>query len=150
MIKTFFQVNNGDIIYYITVEKSVLKNKNEIKTGVVTDVRKTDIPYQMIISLNNGMTFTVENWNCNVIKDSIEGHNDKCSIVEPFYFNMISTDEKELTKRFSELVANTIGRLTQMSVDIQEELVRLSSLKLFASALMVKKAEKIILEPTFI
>jgi len=150
MIKTFFQVNNGDIIYYITVEKSVLKNKNEIKTGVVTDVRKTDIPYQMIISLNNGMTFTVENWNCNVIKDSIEGHNDKCSIVEPFYFNMISTDEKELTKRFSELVANTIERLTQMSVDIQEELVRLSSLKLFASALMVKKAEKIILEPTFI
>ena len=150
MIKTFFQVNNGDIIYYITVEKSVLKNKNEIKTGVVTDVRKTDIPYQMIISLNNGMTFTVENWNCNVIKDSIEGHNDKCSIVEPFYFNMISTDEKELTKRFSELVANTIGRLTQMSVDIQEELVRLSSLKLFASALMVKKKKKIILEPTFI
>jgi len=150
MIKTFFQINNGDIIYYITVEKSMLKNKNEIKTGVVTDVKRTDIPYQMIISLNNGMTFTVENWNCNVIKDRIEGHNDKCSIVEPFYFNMISTDEKELTKRFSELVANTIGRLAQMSIDIQEELVRLSSLKLFASALMVKKAEEIILEPTFV
>ena len=150
MTKPFFQVNNGDIIYYITVEKSILKNKNEIKTGVVTDVRQTDIPYQMIISLNNGMTFTVENWNCNVIKDRIESHNDKCSTVEPFYFNMISTDEKELAKRFSELVDNAIERLAQASINIQEELVRLSSLKLFASTLMVKKAEKIILEPTLV
>ena len=149
--KTFLQLKEGDILYYIVVENSIILTKAEVKTGVITEILKCETPYHLKFKLNNGITLE-GNWNCSVAQEDIINDNRKPSnsIFEPFYFTMFSTEERELRKTISELVEKRISKLASISIDIQDELVKLAGMRIMAQSLKVKKVEELVLEPTVI
>ena len=153
MTKTFIQLKPGDIVYYVVVEKSAFVTKGEIKTAVIKEIQESNIPYQLCIKLNNDSVFVVENWNTSITKEPI--YNDertkaKHSIAEPCYFRMYSPDEHELKRAIKDYIDKKIEILNELSVDIQKELINLSTMKTIASSLIVKKVEEVVLEPTVV
>jgi hypothetical protein len=55
-----------------------------------------------------------------------------------------------LRKTISELVEKRISKLASISIDIQDELVKLAGMRIMAQSLKVKKVEELVLEPTVV
>ena len=125
--------------------------KAEVKTGVIAEILKCETPYHLKFKLNNGITLE-GNWNCSVAQEEIINDNRKPSnsIFEPFYFTMFSTNERELKKNITELVEKRITKLASISIDIQDELVKLADMRIMVQSLNVKKVEELVLEPTVV
>ena len=152
MIPTFYSASTGDIIYYVTLEKSKFTHKTEIKSAVITDLNQTGNDYELEVTLNNGMKFKT-NWNCDYHNEPIVNDEEKQyrgSIAKPFFCTIYCLDKKALKEIVQELIEKSIEYIARIQIGLQDEMVRLSGLRLLAGSLETKKVEELVLETVII
>lgn len=152
MADTYLQLQVGDVIYYATIEKSKVTTKDEIKTAIVTDIQKSRKLYELEITLDNGMKFQA-NWNCDVTVENFENEESrkfKDWTYKPMFCHIFSVSEKIVKKCAEKLIEQKIERLTNVSLEIQNELVRLSGARIMYKAMRVKKPAEIVAETVIV
>ena len=148
---TFLTKQVGDVIYYSIIENTVVKTKSEIKTAVISDIQKDD-NYNMTITLNNGHVFT-SNWNQEVCVVETEVKNaDTYAVdsVKALNCNVYATEPKLLKNAVGGIVENLIGKYALLSTSAQSELCKLAGARIMYQAMMLKKIEKLVLEPVIV
>lgn len=151
-IPTFYSLKPGDIIYYITMEKSRLIDRDEIKSSIISEIKNTGNIYELEITLNNGVKFRT-NWNSEYHKEDIineESRKYQNYIIKPFYCKIFATDKKALKKIVQDMVEVSISNIASIQDKLQSEMIRLSGLRLMASLLQTKKVEELVAETVIV
>ena len=150
MAKNFFQLDTGDLLYYVTLEKSVLTSDKNINVGVVKDLEPTENPYELIIILEDGKKVVVSNWNCDttkVVNDDKLSDTFMDSITEPISATFYSTDEELLKDAVRKNINSLVKRLSNIERNIEKEILRLSETKYQITDMKAEKKGTLILEP---
>lgn len=149
---TFYSLKPGDIIYYVTMEKSRLIDRDEIKSSVISEIKPTGNIYEFEITLNNGVKFRT-NWNSEYHKEDIineESRKYQNYIVKPFFCKIFATDKKMLKEIVQDMVETSINNIISIQDKLQSETIRLSGLRLMANLLQTKKVEELVAETVIV
>ena len=139
---TFMEIEKGDTIYYIEVEKFTLPYGKLIKRAIVEDVRKSpnSSTYNVLIRLSNGKEIAV-NWNNEAQKIDNFLTVGALSEMNCFIYGTSENACKECLKKALETNADVLRKYLSK---VNTNLLKVNGLLVDVSRIEVKKTPETI------
>lgn len=151
MEATFIELKIGDPVYFVTIEKSVIKDGTKINTATIIGKTNTLRPYETELTLSNSDKIFV-NWNCDthVEKDNNNPDLYDYGALLPISCKIYATNEKSLKEEISNTIEKKYNKLNFYQDKIKKQMLDLATMEMINNNLKIEKITELVSETVVI